>query len=574
MTQQKINIKSSIPATGIKILQQYPRRELYRLIVDGRFHKNEQGWAGYENREKGCLKAAFNGLTLAITKLEDTTLTTDYIKQLHKACTTNILKMNSNRPGVFREAPVRFGLMADMTTRDGLLEILKMMRMGEPIQISSYSLLNKFILSSSNLDQIIQEWNIKNDEELADQLFIKLNDALEFGFSPHDHSLVEERASGLCEKYNTEITNLHDKDAKLELIITTIYALEHLHPFNDGNTRTFSIALLLRLLLQNGFIPPTQFNPNFIEGMSVKEFISEMRQAMGVTENLVNGSNEAFGFSSDNIPEEKQGELLTMTEQFIEVLKSEIYRLENCGLTNTRAESKSEAIMSQQLVDELDKIAPHKRLAYANQQITELTDAIQLVGILKKLDKEDKLLFYKIYTEKLKKGRQLFRVLELFSEDERYAFAMTHIKLESVSDLMSVITLLPEDLRLPYLFYNEKNIKSVESFGAVLDQLANDENKEELEKILFPFVRDRQGFTMFPLKETHRLAYQKFKLKLESRGLQPLEATLIKQPASEMVGSGTKLYSGGVQLWSFNKTISSSLQPDEEVRSNGIYHAK
>jgi hypothetical protein len=70
MAQQKINIKTSIPATGITILQQYPRRELYRLIVDGRFHKNEQGWAGYENREKGCLKAAFNGLTLAITELE------------------------------------------------------------------------------------------------------------------------------------------------------------------------------------------------------------------------------------------------------------------------------------------------------------------------------------------------------------------------------------------------------------------------------------------------------------------------------------------------------------------------
>jgi Fic family protein len=109
-------------------------------------------------------------------------------------------------------------------------------------------------------------------------------------------SLVEERASGLCEKYNNEIKNLHNNDAKLELIITTIYALEHLHPFNDGNTRTFSIALLLRLLLQNGFIPPTQFNPNFIEGMSVKEFISEMRQAMGVTENLVNGSKVCVGW--------------------------------------------------------------------------------------------------------------------------------------------------------------------------------------------------------------------------------------------------------------------------------------
>ena len=60
--QRKDLVESSTIDDVLEQLQSYPKEELYRFIVDGRLHAQENGWLGYEERQPGSLKAAFNGL--------------------------------------------------------------------------------------------------------------------------------------------------------------------------------------------------------------------------------------------------------------------------------------------------------------------------------------------------------------------------------------------------------------------------------------------------------------------------------------------------------------------------------
>lgn len=536
--------KSTIRVKGLKILQQYPREELYRLIVDGRFHSKEQGWIGYEEREPGSLKAVFEGLTLAITHLENSHLTSDYIKQLHKACTTNVNKMCMNTPGVFHNHYIRLSLPPNETTRDGLFEIIKMMRAGHASRISCYEK-PEFSLCGADLDAISEKWEVTNDEELTDQLFIKLNSSVELFYFPPAGNRVEDELNLLCERYNNEIKFAHNENSALEIIIQFIYAAEHLHPFNDGNTRTFSIALLFRLLLQNGFSPATQFNPNFVEGFSVKEFASEIRYSMQVTQNLINGSQNVFGFSSENIPLEKKSELFAMTEHFIEVFNSELERLDNENLLTKVEECKSEESIPQglQLIDELDKVPTKERLAFIMKNNQRLTDAIQCIAVLEKLENEDKVLFYKNHAEKIKNGRQLVRMMELFPENERYHFAIQHVICETMTDLSCVMQSLPLNLRSNYLFHNEKLIKNLRHLGGVLDLLSEDE-EVVLKKTLFPIVRYRQyPEEDYKLNKNQMAKYEEMKLKFTAQtykhysGLNksvffPISLTIAKEPST------------------------------------------
>ena len=109
--------------TGLEALARYPQAELYRLIVDGSMHKKkeENGWLGYESREPGSLKAAFKGLSVAISTLEKKEVTVDLIKSIHTACTEDVKKIKAT-PGQFRANVfyASFPLYSSLVTTEGL----------------------------------------------------------------------------------------------------------------------------------------------------------------------------------------------------------------------------------------------------------------------------------------------------------------------------------------------------------------------------------------------------------------------------------------------------------------------
>lgn len=80
------------------------------------------------------------------------------------------------------------------------------------------------------------------------------------------------------ENYRKEISSTQSDDEKLIAIVKVIQNLHQLHPFADGNGRTFCFFLLNRLLLDNN-LPPTIIKvPGYFTGWSAEELVQEVKE--------------------------------------------------------------------------------------------------------------------------------------------------------------------------------------------------------------------------------------------------------------------------------------------------------
>ncbi len=71
---------------GLKALFSYPRRELWRLFVDGALQASE-GFIKYDMREPGALAACFRGLAVGLQHVNNPLLSEKLISDIHAACT-------------------------------------------------------------------------------------------------------------------------------------------------------------------------------------------------------------------------------------------------------------------------------------------------------------------------------------------------------------------------------------------------------------------------------------------------------------------------------------------------------
>ena len=72
-------------------------------------------------------------------------------------------------------------------------------------------------------------------------------------------------------EYNTEIKQVSTDQEILMAISRVVRNLEMLHPFPDGNGRTFVSILMNHLLLYNGFLAAILADPNIDIELSVKK---------------------------------------------------------------------------------------------------------------------------------------------------------------------------------------------------------------------------------------------------------------------------------------------------------------
>ena len=328
------NEEESNPARkGLSYLTRYPSQELYRMVVDGVFHQSQKGWVEYEKREEGCLEAVFTGLGIALSNLEETSLSEDLIKRFHVACFHNVKNLDERLAGIFRKGEVGYKLKDTNTTIEGLIEILNNIETQNEFTGSDGpqlkpdtddpNILKLLTVSKNSLQEIKQGLEITTNAELAQIIFSGFAKSKSFIYvAPKASPAFDKKIKDLIANYNQHIQSV-SADEKLKLIIETVTDFERLHPFYDANIRTFGILLLNRLLIQNGFPPATQADPNRLDGYSKDQLLQEIKKSIENTEKLLSGENKLFNFDTSTLSPSNQLQHLQYSQSLINSINKE-----------------------------------------------------------------------------------------------------------------------------------------------------------------------------------------------------------------------------------------------------------
>ncbi len=98
---------------------------------------------------------------------------------------------------------------------------------------------------------------------------------------------LENEMANLLENYNKSIQSAKTPLDTLLAIIKYAQFCEQLHPFIDGNCRTFGMLMLNHLLMRNGFPPAILENPNRLDAFSEKQLLVEVINGMQNTLKLI-----------------------------------------------------------------------------------------------------------------------------------------------------------------------------------------------------------------------------------------------------------------------------------------------
>lgn len=152
----------------------------------------------------------------------------------------------------------------------------------------------------------------QNNYQMATFIYNIVNqqdDLFEFAIVSHQRGDVKEVLSNKITSYLAEfeesIKNINSPIERLRLIVRLIQRCELLHPFYDGNCRTFCMWLTNHLLLKYDFPFVIQEDPNGFDFLSEDQLILKLIEGMENTLALIN-----------------TGELyLLNTQQFLDMLK-------------------------------------------------------------------------------------------------------------------------------------------------------------------------------------------------------------------------------------------------------------
>ncbi|HHF7374989.1 Dot/Icm T4SS effector AnkN/AnkX/LegA8 [Legionella bozemanae] len=285
---------------GLFFLKAYPPEEIWRLFVDGRFWSKENGWHGYESRERGSINAALESLcSIALQvdkKGEDFELSGDLIKDIHKKCGRKVEELQDKNPGESRgdDEPVSFGIPASRASIKGIEEFLGLFFLLEgaaefgPGKIGplGYPKFDKNYFKDLTPEQI---------PELAKKIY---QDMSADGHSNTTHFYLAAQKNvdmfleAITRSYNKEIKAAHTIDEKLRVIAKHIRYYEVLHSFRDANGRTFVNNLLNILLMQQGLPPATFYEPNVFDLYSADELVVVIKEAIFNTVEIIEKSKK------------------------------------------------------------------------------------------------------------------------------------------------------------------------------------------------------------------------------------------------------------------------------------------
>ena len=313
----------------LKYLKEFDSSQLWRFFVDGRFHKKYDGWVGYEAGERGSIQALLNGFSFMIDNFDISNgLQSTYLRELHKVCMLNVETTNlKSSPGDIRYLNSGMPFFAKSTTYEHLVEVFEM-RSGDETAIFNSAKWGKSA-DELNVDEIYKvmlkdkkinyrNWYPNLDKSQIDAIDGKgtLN---EFYEAKHTvQMLIISKMQKIIDKYNTNIKKAKTNEEKLTVICLVPRELELLHPFPDGNSRTFSCITLTHLLTFNGFMPALLDNPNLDNEVSLSQWIEEVKKGMNRTKQLLENPNmKMFNYSILDMDAKNRDKFSSMASELI-----------------------------------------------------------------------------------------------------------------------------------------------------------------------------------------------------------------------------------------------------------------
>ncbi|MBI2784857.1 MAG: ankyrin repeat domain-containing protein [Legionella longbeachae] len=282
---------------GLYFLKKYPMEQLWRLFVDGRFWSKQNGWEGYEEREKGSLSAGLESLMLFSLQANDTknfTITVELIKSIHARCGKNVEELQEKNPGNLRvNEPVSFAIPANRASENGVIEFLKINFLQKYACFGSGEMGVFAPKIPINKLEYVRE-NPYKIEVIGKQIYKKMlldgySESTHFYIAPLEN--VEHILRKLTRSYNKDIKKAKTLDDKVYVIAKHIKLFELLHPFRDANGRTFVNILMNIMLMQQGLPPATFYEPNVFDLYSTEELAVVIKEAMFNTLTIIYADN-------------------------------------------------------------------------------------------------------------------------------------------------------------------------------------------------------------------------------------------------------------------------------------------
>ena len=313
--------------SGIHYLKKFDKSQFWRFFVDGRFQKKYDGWVGYEAGERGSVQALLNGFSFMMDNYDISGgLKATYLRELHKVCMFSVETSNlKSSPGDIRYLNSGMPFFAKSTTYEHLVEIFAM-RAGDGTAVFNSQKWGK-TANELNIDEVYHAMlkdgkiNYRNWYPNIDK---KQQDALEGKLSLHEfyaakHSiqmLMVAKMEEIVQQYNTSIIEAKTDEQKLRAIALVPRELELLHPFPDGNSRTFSCVTLTHLLTFNGYAPALLENPNLDNEVSLSQWIEEIKAGMRRTKTLILNPNESiFNYSILDMAQKNREKFKVMAKE-------------------------------------------------------------------------------------------------------------------------------------------------------------------------------------------------------------------------------------------------------------------
>jgi UDP-N-acetylmuramyl pentapeptide synthase len=314
--------------SGIKYLKDFDKSQLWRFFVDGRFQVKYNGWVGYEAGERGSVQALLNGFSFMMDNFDISNgLRATYLRELHKVCMLSVETTNlKSSPGDIRYLNSGMPFFAKSTTYEHLVEVFEM-RKDDGTAIFNSAQWGK-TANELHVDEVYgamlkdgkinyRNWypNIDTKQQQAIDGKLTLH---EFYEAKHSiQMLIVSKMEEIVERYNKNIKKAKTDEEKLRAIALVPRELELLHPFPDGNSRTFSCVTLTHLLTYNGFSPALLENPNLDNEVSLSQWIEEVKKGMKRTKALILNPNERiFNYSIMDMSQKDKDTFIKMASEF------------------------------------------------------------------------------------------------------------------------------------------------------------------------------------------------------------------------------------------------------------------
>lgn len=307
--------------TFMFIAQNAPEH-LFRYAMDWDKQCLINGAKEWEKREPHSLENVLNAYAFAVTKIRaHEKITVEDIKKIHKLCFDGKLgdqkELKCNIGGIFRGSnleawrwyfddlqqiaqPIAVKITKETASIEGLkaliqahaeypYNLLTQIDTNLTDEQNLHNLIN--LLDKKKLYFYVYYGNISKAEfrDLAELSAKASIPNLKTDLSGFKYFQINYQQN-LTQAMTKALATMHKELAvaikadnqrdKLAAIVKCIQRLELIHPFYDGNCRTFCMVLLNILLMQYGFNPTLLDNPNKFDAHSVDELIELVRKGM------------------------------------------------------------------------------------------------------------------------------------------------------------------------------------------------------------------------------------------------------------------------------------------------------